>query len=71
MDRGCPNVRHLHRLCHHHPREGGCGVVRVVNRDTDDRILIKGTRGAVVDLSFAHAKEEVVVGALGTCLYTK
>eukprot|EP00090_Calanus_glacialis_P007849 TRINITY_DN16279_c0_g1_i2.p1 TRINITY_DN16279_c0_g1~~TRINITY_DN16279_c0_g1_i2.p1 ORF type:complete len:388 (-),score=164.66 TRINITY_DN16279_c0_g1_i2:87-1250(-) len=42
----------------------GCGVVRVVNRDTDDRILIKGMRGAVVDLSFAHTKEEVVVGAV-------
>jgi len=42
----------------------GCGVVRVVNRVTDDRILIKGMRGAVVDLSFAHTKEEVVVGAV-------
>jgi len=42
----------------------GCGVVRVVNRDTDDRILIKGMRGAVVDLSFAHTKDEVVVGAV-------
>jgi len=42
----------------------GCGVVRVVNRDTDDRILIKGMRGAVVDLSFAHTKEEVVIGAV-------
>ena len=38
---GCPHVRHLHCLRHHHPREG---VVRVVNRDTDDRILIKGLK---------------------------
>ena len=42
----------------------GCGVVRVVNRVTDDRILIKGMRGAVVDLSFAHTKEEVVAGVV-------
>ena len=42
----------------------GCGVVRMVNRATDDRILIKGMRGTVVDLSFAHTKEEVVVGAV-------
>ena len=42
----------------------GCGVVRVVNRITDDRLLIKGMRGAVVDLTFAHNKEEVVVGAV-------
>ena len=42
----------------------GCGVVRMVNRATDDRILIKGMRGTVVDLSFAHTKEEVVVGVV-------
>ena len=47
---GCPHIWHLHRLRHHHPREG---VVRVVNRDTDDRILIKGMRGAEVDLVVA------------------
>ena len=35
-----------------------------MNRATDDRILIKGMRGTVVDLSFAHTKEEVVVGAV-------
>jgi hypothetical protein len=51
------------RPCHHHPREG-VGVVRVVNRLTDYRILIKGIKGAVVDLSFAHTKEEVVVEAV-------
>ena len=28
-------------------------MVRVVNRDTDDRILIKGMRGAEVDLVVA------------------
>ena len=42
----------------------GCGVVRMVNRATDDRIIIKGMRGTVVDLSSAHTKEEVVVGAV-------
>jgi hypothetical protein len=36
----------------------------VVNRYTDDRILIKGMRGAEVDLSFAHTNEEVVVGVV-------
>ena len=35
-----------------------------MNRVTDDRILIKGMRGTVVDLSFANTREEVVVGAV-------
>jgi len=42
----------------------GCGVVRVVNRITDERCLIKGMKGAVVDLSFAHTKDEVIIGAV-------
>jgi hypothetical protein len=39
-------------------------VVRVVNRVTNNRILINGMSGAVVNLSFTHTKEEVVVGAM-------
>ena len=39
-------------------------MVRVVNGVTDDRILIKGMRGTVVDLSFANTKEEGVAGAV-------
>jgi hypothetical protein len=59
---GCPHVWHLIAYAITTPGKG-CGVLRVVNRFTDDRILIKGMKGAVVDLSFAHTKEEVVVGA--------
>ena len=35
------------------------GVVRVVNRATDDRILVKGMKGPVKDLAFAHTPSEV------------
>ena len=42
------------------------GVVRVVNRATDDRILVKGMRGPVKDLSFAHICSEVIVGCVDT-----
>ena len=41
-------------------------MVIVVNWDKDDGILIKGMRGAVVDLSFAPIKEEVVTVAVDT-----
>ena len=41
----------------------GCEVVRVVN-SMDDRIHMKGMIEAIVDLSFAHINEEVVVGVV-------
>ena len=41
----------------------GCEVVRVVN-SMDDRIHMKGMIEAIVDLSFAHTNEEVVVGVV-------
>ena len=41
----------------------GKGCV-VVNRVTDDRILIKEMRGTLVDLYFANTREEMVVGAV-------
>ena len=40
------------------------GVVRVTNRKTSDRILIKGMLGPVVDLAFSHSTEEAVIGAV-------
>jgi len=40
------------------------GVIRIVNRTTDDRILMKGMRGAVKDLGFAHVKDEVIIGCI-------
>jgi len=40
----------------------GCGIVRIINRESTDRILIKGMVGPVVDLSFSHSKDEVVIG---------
>ena len=40
----------------------GCGVVRIINRRTEDRLLIKGMLGPVVDLAFSHSSEEVVIG---------
>ena len=41
----------------------GKGCV-VVNRVTDDRILIKEMRGTLVDLYSANTREEMVVGAV-------
>ena len=38
--------------------------VSVVNRDTNDKILIKGMWGAMVDLSFDHNKEDKVLDRL-------
>jgi len=38
------------------------GVVRVVNRATEARLLVKGMRGPVRDLAFAHTAAEVVLG---------
>jgi len=40
------------------------GIVRVVNRVTDERTLIKGMRGPVLDLAFAHIDSEVILGCV-------
>ena len=40
------------------------GAMRIVNRRTDDRILLKGMKGSVKDLGFAHIKDEVVIGCV-------
>ena len=40
----------------------GCGVVRIASRVKDDKLLIKGMLGPVVDLAFSHSSEEVVIG---------
>ena len=39
-------------------------MVRVLNRDTEERTLIKGMAGPVVDLAFSHSLSEVLVGAV-------
>uniref|UniRef100_A0A1B6MJB4 Uncharacterized protein n=1 Tax=Graphocephala atropunctata TaxID=36148 RepID=A0A1B6MJB4_9HEMI len=40
------------------------GVVRVVNRRTDQRALIKGLEGSVQDLAFAHVPTEVLLACV-------
>ncbi|XP_046688815.1 LOW QUALITY PROTEIN: enhancer of mRNA-decapping protein 4-like, partial [Homalodisca vitripennis] len=40
------------------------GVVRVVNRKTDERALIKGMEGAVQDIAFAHIPKEVILACV-------
>ena len=35
------------------------GVVRVVQRRTEQRTLLKGMRGKIKDLAFAHTKNKV------------
>ena len=39
------------------------GVVRVINRRTAERALLKGFSGRVIDISFAHTTS-VVIGAV-------
>ena len=38
------------------------GMVRVVQKKTDQRVLIKGMKGKVKDLAFAHCIEEIILG---------
>ncbi|GAB6032704.1 enhancer of mRNA decapping 4 [Chamberlinius hualienensis] len=40
------------------------GAVRVISRKTSDRLLLRGMRGLVVDVSFAHILNEVILGAV-------
>ncbi|XP_040563516.1 enhancer of mRNA-decapping protein 4 homolog [Lepeophtheirus salmonis] len=43
--------------------ETGVGAVRVVNRDTGERILIKGIAGKVADIAFAYLSA-VIIGCI-------
>jgi hypothetical protein len=36
------------------------GVVRVVQRESEERVLLKGMRGKVKDLAFAHCTYSVI-----------
>jgi hypothetical protein len=36
------------------------GVVRVVQRESEERVLLKGMRGKVKDLAFAHCTDSVI-----------
>lgn len=40
------------------------GVVRVVQRESEERILVKGMRGKVKDLAFAHCTESIILGVV-------
>ena len=47
----------------------GTGVVRVVSRKTQDRVLLKGMVGRIEDLAFSHARDKIylaVVDSAGT-----
>ena len=38
------------------------GMVRVVNKKTDQRVLLKGMKGVVKDLAFAHCLDKIILG---------
>ena len=40
------------------------GMVRVVQKKTDQRVLIKGMKGKVKDLAFAHCTDEIILGVV-------
>ena len=40
------------------------GIVRVVHRKTGERVLLKGMRGSVQDLAFAHCLEQIILGVV-------
>ena len=40
------------------------GIVRVVHRKSGERVLLKGMRGSVQDLSFAHCLEQIILGVV-------
>ena len=41
------------------------GIVRVVHRKSGERVLLKGMRGSVQDLAFAHCLEQVCSWMIG------
>ena len=40
------------------------GVVRVLNQKTEQRTLLKGMKGRVKDLAFAHTLDEIILGCV-------
>ena len=47
----------------------GTGVVRVVYRKTQDRVLLKGMQGRIEDLAFSHCRDKIylaVIDSAGT-----
>ena len=40
------------------------GIVRVVHRKSGERVLLKGMRGSVQDLAFAHCLEQIILGVV-------
>ena len=38
------------------------GIVRVIQKKTNQRVLIKGMKGRVKDLAFAHCTDEIILG---------
>ena len=38
------------------------GMVRVVQKKTDQRVLLKGMKGIVKDLAFAHCLDQIILG---------
>jgi hypothetical protein len=51
------------------PGKSSEGVVRVVHRKTEERTLLKGMKGKVKDVAFAHTKNQVR-GRLGFSWFT-
>ena len=38
------------------------GMVRVVQKKTDQRVLLKGMKGIVKDLAFSHCLDKIILG---------
>eukprot|EP00096_Caligus_rogercresseyi_P006930 TRINITY_DN23_c0_g2_i1.p1 TRINITY_DN23_c0_g2~~TRINITY_DN23_c0_g2_i1.p1 ORF type:complete len:1060 (-),score=377.18 TRINITY_DN23_c0_g2_i1:160-3339(-) len=56
-------VYYAHVTTTYGPNDKDLGAVRVVNRDSGERTLIKGTLGKILDISFAHL-DLVVIGCV-------
>ena len=42
------------------------GVVRVVYRKTQDRVLLKGMTGRIKDLAFSHCRDKIYLAGMVT-----
>ena len=40
------------------------GMVRVVLKTTDQRVLVKGMKGKVKDLAFSHSLDQIILGVV-------
>ena len=40
------------------------GMVRVVQKKTDQRVLVKGMKGKIKDLAFAHCLDQIILGVV-------